>query len=60
MDTVLDRTAEVKPTIDIQHLTFNEVLPIVNGQGASNGQQVGSTDAFELPVLKSPVVESLK
>ena len=60
VDTVLDRTAEVKPTIDIQHLTFNEVLPIVNGQEASNGQQVGSTDASELPVLKSPGVESLK
>ena len=60
VDTVLDRTAEVKPTIDIQHLTFNEVLPIVNGQGASNGPQVGSTDASELPVLKSPAVESLK
>ena len=29
-DTVLDRTAEVKPTIDIKHLTFNEVLPIVS------------------------------
>ena len=60
VDTVLDRTVEVKPTIDIQHLTFNEVLPIVNGQGASNGPQVGSTDASELPVLKSPGVESLK
>ena len=60
VDTVLDRTAEVKPTIDIQHLTFSEVLPIVNGQGASNGQQVGSADASELPVLKSPAVESLK
>ena len=29
VDTVLDRTTEVKPTIDIKHLSFNEVLPIV-------------------------------
>ena len=32
VDTVLDRTAEVKPTIDIKHLTFNEVLPIVSSE----------------------------
>ena len=30
VDTVLDRTTEVKPTIDIKHLSFNEVLPIVS------------------------------
>ena len=30
VDTVLDRTAEVKPTIDITHLSFEEVLPVVN------------------------------
>ncbi len=30
VDTVLDRTAEVKPTIAINHLSFNEVLPIVS------------------------------
>ena len=30
VDTVLDHSAEVKPTIDIQHLSFNEVLPIVS------------------------------
>ncbi|MDG1874928.1 MAG: polyprenyl synthetase family protein [Mariniblastus sp.] len=30
VDTVLDRTAEVKPTIDIKHLSLNEVLPIVS------------------------------
>ena len=29
VDTVLDRTTEVKPTIDIKHLSFNEVLPII-------------------------------
>ena len=32
VDTVLDRTAEVKPTIDITHLSFNEVLPIVSSE----------------------------
>ncbi|MEL7499324.1 MAG: polyprenyl synthetase family protein [Planctomycetota bacterium] len=32
VDTVLDRTAEVKPTIDIKHLTFSEVLPIVSSE----------------------------
>ena len=30
VDTVLDHSAEVKPTIDIQHLSFKEVLPIVS------------------------------
>ena len=30
VDTVLDRTVDVKPTIDINHLSFNEVLPIVS------------------------------
>jgi geranylgeranyl pyrophosphate synthase len=30
VDTVLDRTTEVKPTIDITHLSYEEVLPIVN------------------------------
>jgi geranylgeranyl pyrophosphate synthase len=30
VDTVLDRTTEVKPTIDINHLSYEEVLPIVN------------------------------
>ena len=29
-DTVLDRTAEVKPTIQIKHLSFEETLPIVS------------------------------
>ena len=32
VDTVLDRTAEVKPTIDIDHLSFSEVLPIVSSE----------------------------
>lgn len=32
VDTVLDRTAEVKPTIEIKHLSFNEVLPIVSSE----------------------------
>lgn len=32
VDTVLDRTTEVKPTIDITHLSFNEVLPIVSSE----------------------------
>ncbi len=32
VDTVLDRTAEVKPTIDIKHLSFSEVLPIVSSE----------------------------
>lgn len=32
VDTVLDRTAEVKPTIDIKHLTYSEVLPIVSSE----------------------------
>ena len=32
VDTVLDRTAEVKPTIDITHLSFSEVLPIVSSE----------------------------
>ncbi|MEM7781979.1 MAG: polyprenyl synthetase family protein [Planctomycetota bacterium] len=31
-DTVLDRTAEVKPTIDIKHLSYKEVLPIVSNE----------------------------
>ena len=30
VDTVLDRTTEVKPTIDITHLSYEEILPIVN------------------------------
>ena len=29
VDTVLDRTAEVKPTIDIKDLSYAEVLPII-------------------------------
>ena len=29
VDTVLDRTAEVKPTIDIKDLSYSEVLPII-------------------------------
>ncbi len=32
VDTVLDRTEEVKPTIDIKDLTFEQVLPIVSDQ----------------------------
>lgn len=32
VDTVLDRTAEVKPTIDIKHLSYREVLPIVSAE----------------------------
>ena len=32
VDTVLDRTAEVKPTIDINHLSFEQVLPIVSSE----------------------------
>ncbi len=32
VDTVLDRTAEVKPTIDITHLSFEQVLPIVSSE----------------------------
>ena len=52
VDTVLDRTAEVKPTIDIQHLSFDEVVPIVNGQGAASSQQAGSS-ASGLPVIKA-------
>lgn len=32
VDTVLDRTSEVKPTIDIKHLSFSEVLPIVSSE----------------------------
>ena len=35
VDTVLDRTAEVKPTIDIKHLSFSEVLPIVSSEVTS-------------------------
>lgn len=35
VDTVLDRTSEVKPTIDIKHLSFNEVLPIVSSEASS-------------------------
>ena len=30
VDTVLDRTTEVKPTIDITHLSYEEVVPIVS------------------------------
>lgn len=29
VDTVLDRTAEVKPTIDIKDLSYDQVLPII-------------------------------
>lgn len=32
VDTVLDRTAEVKPTIDIKHLSYSEILPIVSSE----------------------------
>lgn len=32
VDTVLDRTTEVKPTIEIKHLSYNEVLPIVSNE----------------------------
>ncbi|MFT5299437.1 MAG: geranylgeranyl pyrophosphate synthase [Mariniblastus sp.] len=35
VDTVLDRTSEVKPTIDIKHLSFDEVLPIVSSEVTS-------------------------
>ncbi len=35
VDTVLDRTSEVKPTIDIKHLSFSEVLPIVSSEVTS-------------------------
>jgi geranylgeranyl pyrophosphate synthase len=35
VDTVLDRTAEVKPTINIKHLSFSEVLPIVSSEVTS-------------------------
>ena len=31
IDSVLDRSQEVKPTIEINHLSFAEVLPIVSG-----------------------------
>lgn len=31
VDTVLDRTEDVKPTIEIKDLSFQEVLPIVSG-----------------------------
>ncbi len=30
VDTVLDQTTEVKPSVDMPHLSFEEVLPIVN------------------------------
>ena len=32
VDTILDRTNEVKPTIEINDLTYEEVLPVINGQ----------------------------
>ncbi len=32
VDTVLDRTTEVKPTIDITSLSFDQVLPIVSSE----------------------------
>ncbi len=51
VDTVLDRTAEVKPTIDIQHLSFDEVVPIVNGEGP------GKLGASSLPVVSPGVTE---
>lgn len=35
VDTVLDRTTDVKPTIDIKYLSFNEVLPIVSSSPVS-------------------------
>ena len=35
VDTVLDRTSEVKPTIEINHLSFSEVLPIVSSEVTS-------------------------
>ena len=35
VDTVLDRTSEVKPTIDIKRLSFSEVLPIVSSEVTS-------------------------
>ena len=35
VDTVLDHTPEVKPTIDIQNLSFSQVLPIVSGDQPS-------------------------
>jgi len=35
VDTVLDRTTEVKPTIEINHLSFSEVLPIVSSEISS-------------------------
>jgi len=53
VDTVLDRTAEVKPTIDIQHLSYNEVLPIVNGQSSA-------AKTSGLPVIDSPIAEPSK
>ena len=35
VDTVLDRTADVTPTIDIKHLSFSQVLPIVSSEVTS-------------------------
>ena len=32
VDTVLDRTEEIQPTIDFTDLTFSEVLPIISGK----------------------------
>ncbi|MFK7770206.1 MAG: polyprenyl synthetase family protein [Mariniblastus sp.] len=42
VDTVLDRTAEVKPTIDINHLSFSEVLPIVSSDAGKPTSEVTS------------------
>jgi hypothetical protein len=42
VDTVLDRTAEVKPTIEIKHLSYQEVVPIVS-EGAPNGLPIVSS-----------------
>ena len=32
VDTVLDRTEEIRPTIEFTDLSFSEVLPIISGQ----------------------------
>ena len=35
VDTVLERTSNVQPTIDIKHLSFNEMLPVISNEVTS-------------------------
>jgi geranylgeranyl pyrophosphate synthase len=56
VDTVLDRTTEVKPTIEITNLSYEEVVPIVNAKRSDlpiiGDPKSNDTEAADLPRAK--------